>query len=179
MKASGIACRPGAGPCPKCGERDRFAVNVKQRLWSCRRCATDGSDALSLVMHVCGLNLRDGVAFLVRGDATPAPARLRPGGGARRRRRSPDGARMRCSRRAKPTGSHTPANANPPLVVLGLPGGPERPEKMFGLDPPRALDRNAEVRIMHWGRCLSRRTEKGRAYGIVTAKALAVLEALL
>ena len=32
---------------------------------------------------------------------------------------------------------------------------------------------------MHWARCLSRRTEKGRAYGEVTAKALAVLEALL
>jgi hypothetical protein len=28
-------------------------------------------------------------------------------------------------------------------------------------------------------RCLSRRTEKGKAYGVVTAKALAVLEALL
>jgi hypothetical protein len=32
---------------------------------------------------------------------------------------------------------------------------------------------------MHWARCLSRRTEKGRAYGTVTAKVLAVLEALL
>ena len=32
---------------------------------------------------------------------------------------------------------------------------------------------------MHWARCLSRRTEKGRAYGQITAKALAVLEALL
>jgi hypothetical protein len=32
---------------------------------------------------------------------------------------------------------------------------------------------------MHWARCLSRRTEKGRAYGQLTAKALAVLEALL
>ena len=32
---------------------------------------------------------------------------------------------------------------------------------------------------MHWARCVSRRTEKGRAYGVVTAKALAVLEALL
>jgi DNA-binding transcriptional regulator YhcF (GntR family) len=55
----------------------------------------------------------------------------------------------------------------------------ERREKMFGLGHPRALDRNAKVRIMHWARCLSRRTEKGRAYGQVTAKALAVLEALL
>ena len=50
---------------------------------------------------------------------------------------------------------------------------------MFGLGRPRVLDRNAKVRIMHWARCLSRRTEKGRAYGAVTAKALAVLEALL
>jgi hypothetical protein len=50
---------------------------------------------------------------------------------------------------------------------------------MFGMGRPRALDRNAKVRIMHWARCLSRRTEHGRAYGVVTAKALAVLEALL
>jgi hypothetical protein len=44
---------------------------------------------------------------------------------------------------------------------------------------PRPLDRNAKVRLMHWARCLARRTEKGKAYGQVTAKALAVLEALL
>jgi AraC-like DNA-binding protein len=50
---------------------------------------------------------------------------------------------------------------------------------MFGLGRPHALDRNAKIRIMHWARCLSRRTERGRAYGVVTAKALAVLEALL
>jgi hypothetical protein len=50
---------------------------------------------------------------------------------------------------------------------------------MFGLGRPRPLDRNAKVRIMHWARCLSRRTEKGRAYGRLTAKAVAVLEALL
>jgi hypothetical protein len=65
-------------------------------------------------------------------------------------------------------------------AVHGLPGGSQRRrEKMFGLGRPRALDRNAKVRIMHWARCLSRRTEKGRAYGVITAKAVAVLEALL
>lgn len=72
--------------------------------------------------------------------------------------------------------------AEPLRPTLGLPRlarGTERREKMFGLGRPRALDRNAKVRIMHWARCLSRRTEKGRAYGVVTAKALAVLEALL
>ena len=66
-----------------------------------------------------------------------------------------------------------------PKAVLGLPRASQRREKMFGLGRPRALDRNAKVRIMHWARCLSRRTEKGRAYGVVTAKAVAVLEALL
>ena len=54
-----------------------------------------------------------------------------------------------------------------------------RREKLFGDGLPRPLDRNAKVRIMHLARALSRRTEKGRAYGFVTAKALAVLEALL
>ena len=72
-----------------------------------------------------------------------------------------------------------------PKAVLGRPQAARlihrnrRREKMFGLGRPRALDRNAKVRIMHWARCLSRRTEKGRAYGVVTAKAVAVLEALL
>jgi hypothetical protein len=55
----------------------------------------------------------------------------------------------------------------------------KRREKMFGVGRPRALDRNAKVRILHLARCLSRRTEPGKAYGAVTAKALAVLEALL
>ena len=32
---------------------------------------------------------------------------------------------------------------------------------------------------MHRARCLARRTEKGRAYGQITAKTVAVLEALL
>jgi Helix-turn-helix domain len=66
--------------------------------------------------------------------------------------------------------------------ALARPGGfrtIERREKMFGMGRPKALDRNAKVRIMHWARCLARRTEKGRAYGVVTAKSLAVLEVLL
>jgi Helix-turn-helix domain len=73
---------------------------------------------------------------------------------------------------AEAGGSRTP-------VLRPLRAACGRREKMFGVGRPRALDRNAKVRIMHLARCLSRRTEKGRAYGVVTAKALAVLEALL
>ncbi len=41
------------------------------------------------------------------------------------------------------------------------------------------MDRNAKARVMILARALLRRTEKGKAYGAITAKALAVLEALL
>jgi hypothetical protein len=93
------------------------------------------------------------------------------------------------ARRDRRQGNDPPKHSRPPAGFLGPPGGlgvsggragaSRRREKMFGLGRPRALDRNAKVRIMHWARVLSRRTEKGRAYGVVTAKALAVLEALL
>jgi len=67
--------------------------------------------------------------------------------------------------------------AHPPPRPAGARCG--RREKMFGVGRPRPLDRNAEARVMHLARCLMRRTEKGRAYGAITAKALAVLKALL
>jgi len=41
------------------------------------------------------------------------------------------------------------------------------------------MDRNAKVRVMTFARALMRRTEPGKHYGAITAKALAVLEALL
>jgi Helix-turn-helix domain len=54
-----------------------------------------------------------------------------------------------------------------------------RREKMFGDGRPRPLDRNGKVRVMTFARALMRRTEPGKHYGVITAKALAVLEALL
>src|SRR5450432_808541 len=54
-----------------------------------------------------------------------------------------------------------------------------RREKCFGEGRPRPLDRNAKVRVMTSARALMRRTEKGKHYGAITAKAYAVLEALL
>jgi hypothetical protein len=54
-----------------------------------------------------------------------------------------------------------------------------RREKVFGAGRPRPLDREAKVRVMTLARALSRKTEKGKHYGPITAKALAVLEALL
>jgi hypothetical protein len=41
------------------------------------------------------------------------------------------------------------------------------------------MDRNAKAKLMHRARALTHATEKGRAYGVITAKALAVFQALL
>ena len=54
-----------------------------------------------------------------------------------------------------------------------------RREKVFGDGRPRPLDRNAKARIMAYARPFTRRTEKGKHYGLLTAKCLDVLEALL
>jgi hypothetical protein len=49
----------------------------------------------------------------------------------------------------------------------------------FGPARPLPLDRNAKARIMTFARAQSRRTEPGQHYGELTAKAIAVLQALL
>jgi hypothetical protein len=66
-----------AGPCPRCGGDDRFSLNTKLEVWNCRGCVKGGGDALSLLMHVRGLEFRDAVADLngeSAGDAHQAPA---------------------------------------------------------------------------------------------------------
>jgi hypothetical protein len=54
-----------------------------------------------------------------------------------------------------------------------------RREKVFGDGRPLPLDRNAKVRIITLARALTRRTEPGMHYGVLTAKFVAVLDALL
>jgi hypothetical protein len=54
-----------------------------------------------------------------------------------------------------------------------------RREKMFGEGRCVPLDREAKVRIMARARALSHPTEKGKHYGVLTAKFLAVLKSLL
>ena len=54
-----------------------------------------------------------------------------------------------------------------------------RREKLFGEGRCLPLDRNAKARIMMLARALTHRTEKGKHYGVLTAKFVRVLEALL
>ena len=67
-----------AGACPRCGGRDRFAVNVQKRLWSCRGCGA-GGDVISLVQHVRECDFREAVDFLTANGSMPVPqAQPRP-----------------------------------------------------------------------------------------------------
>ena len=54
-----------------------------------------------------------------------------------------------------------------------------RREKMFGEGRLVPLDRKAKVSIQTLARALMRRTEKGKHYGVITAKFVAVFDALL
>jgi hypothetical protein len=49
-----------------------------------------------------------------------------------------------------------------PIGSQRAPKSLQMPGEGFSFGRPRALDRNAEVRIMHWARCLSRRTRGGQ-----------------
>jgi hypothetical protein len=64
------------------------------------------------------------------------------------------------------------------LTMLRTPN--RRRDKVFKNHESRVpLDREAKVRIMHLARVLMRRTEKGKHYGILTGKFVAVLHAML
>jgi len=47
-----------AGPCPKCGGTDRFAVDLEKQVFNCRGCGGKGHGAISLVEFL------DGVSFV-------------------------------------------------------------------------------------------------------------------
>jgi putative DNA primase/helicase len=54
-----------AGPCPNCGGRDRFGVNLKKGLFNCRGCGTGGGDAIALVKFLDGGDFLRAVETLV------------------------------------------------------------------------------------------------------------------
>jgi hypothetical protein len=51
------------GPCPRCGGRDRFAINLRSGVWLCRRCDA-GGDQIALVRHVLGSDFAGALEWL-------------------------------------------------------------------------------------------------------------------
>jgi hypothetical protein len=58
------------GPCPICGGRDRFSINIPKQLWNCRGCAR-GGDAIDLVRHLDGVDFKTACDTLGGGHSSP------------------------------------------------------------------------------------------------------------
>jgi putative DNA primase/helicase len=67
------------GPCPVCGGTDRFAVNIRKRIWYCRKCGV-GGDVITLVQHLDGRGFKDAITVLAGdGVRTKTTARQKTG----------------------------------------------------------------------------------------------------
>jgi phage/plasmid primase-like uncharacterized protein len=51
------------GPCPVCGDVDRFAINIKKQVWNCRVCSK-GGDVIALVQHLNSVDFITAVQIL-------------------------------------------------------------------------------------------------------------------
>ena len=51
------------GPCPRCGGKDRFAINQTKGVWNCRGCQT-GGDLIALTRHVTGMTFTEALVFV-------------------------------------------------------------------------------------------------------------------
>lgn len=81
------------GPCPLCGGRDRFGVNLRTTLFQCRKCGIKGGDQIALVQQIQGLGFKDALQWLC-GDA---PASIDPQEIARRRAKAEAAARAQAA----------------------------------------------------------------------------------
>jgi phage/plasmid primase-like uncharacterized protein len=84
------------GPCPRCGGRDRFGVNVVKQIWNCRGCQK-GGDVLDFVQHLDGCEFLDAVETLSgqrpRGAVTAAREQPREWDHVNREEKARDDAR--------------------------------------------------------------------------------------
>ena len=68
------------GPCPVCGGKDRFGVNIKKQVWNCRGCGK-GGDAIGLAQHAGGVTFAEAVAALsgeTRASSKSSPRKRDP-----------------------------------------------------------------------------------------------------
>jgi Toprim domain/CHC2 zinc finger len=59
------------GPCPLCGGRDRFSINIRKQVFNCRGCGARGT-VIALVQALDGCAFREAVECLT-GEHGPAP----------------------------------------------------------------------------------------------------------
>ena len=64
------------GPCPQCGGKDRFSINVRKQVFLCRGCAARGN-VIALVRFLDGCGFLEALECLT-GERAPAPSRPAP-----------------------------------------------------------------------------------------------------
>jgi Toprim domain/CHC2 zinc finger len=64
------------GPCPQCGGKDRFSINVRKQVFLCRGCAAHGN-VIALVRFLDGCGFLEALEYLT-GERAPAPSRPAP-----------------------------------------------------------------------------------------------------
>jgi hypothetical protein len=66
------------GPCPQCGGRDRFAINVRKQIFLCRGCGV-GGDVIDMVQHLDGCEFKTAILTLAGTTARkPAATIVKP-----------------------------------------------------------------------------------------------------
>ncbi len=70
------------GPCPLCGGRDRFGINLRTNKFNCRKCDLRGVDQIALVRGVLRVDFKEALDWL----CGKAPAHIDPAEMARRRK---------------------------------------------------------------------------------------------
>jgi phage/plasmid primase-like uncharacterized protein len=66
-----------AGPCPRCGGKDRFAVHLGKGVFHCRGCGGKGGDAIAFVQFLDACGFREAVEILT-GSRTPIENPTKP-----------------------------------------------------------------------------------------------------
>jgi len=114
-----------SGPCPVCGGRDRFSINIRKQVFNCRGCVKGGG-VIDLVMLIDGCGFREAVEALA-GERTERPQIVRE----RHQAREPDDAERINLLRADRTWNETIEIVRPAINWLAargisLDGVPER-----------------------------------------------------
>ncbi len=66
LRIEGLVRQSGEmiGPCPRCGGRDRFGINLTSMLFTCRQCGIKGNDQISLVREVLQIGFLEALEVL-------------------------------------------------------------------------------------------------------------------
>lgn len=166
-----MGLKPGGGeligPCPLCGGRDRFGVNLRTHAFLCRKCEIRGGDNVALAMSVLGMDFKDALTWLCgEAPAVTDPRELerrrqRAAEAERKQREAAESYRLKAIRDARSIWSRSRPGAEGVVRAYLLARGfapahlPEIPPALrFLLDHPYVKKIGSELVTVHRGPCM-------------------------